>query len=58
MQKALSRPEMAKPTSQVQRVEPRRCVQWDGRTEAEEAGVVVADGGRGGAGGVVEGLVE
>lgn len=46
MQTALSRPEMAKPTSQVQRVEPRRWVQWDGRTE--EAAV---RGGGGGAAG-------
>ncbi len=32
----LSRPDMVKPTSQVQRVEPRKWVQWDGRTEAGE----------------------
>jgi len=29
----LSRPDMVKPTSQVQRVEPRKCVQFEGRTE-------------------------
>ena len=35
----LSRPEMVKPTSQVQRVEPKKCVQCEGRTE-EGSGVV------------------
>lgn len=53
-QRALSKPEMVKPTSQVHRVEPCRWVQWEGRTELA-AGVVVAGTGRGGAGEVVEG---
>lgn len=35
VQMLLSRPDMVKPTSQVQRVEPRKCVQWEGRTEEE-----------------------
>ncbi len=35
VQMLLSRPDMVKPTSQVQRVEPRKWVQWDGRTEEE-----------------------
>ena len=38
----LSRPDMVKPTSQVQRVEPRKWVQWDGRTE-EDGEEVVGD---------------
>lgn len=34
----LSRPDMVKPTSQVQRVEPRKWVQWDRRVEEKEGG--------------------
>lgn len=41
VQTLLSRPDMVKPTSQVQRVEPRKCVQSDGRTEV--GGGAVAD---------------
>lgn len=40
----LSRPEMVKPTSQVQRVESRKWVQWDGRTEAAGGDVVDDEG--------------
>lgn len=42
----LSRPEIVNPTSQVQRVEPRKWVQWDGRTE-ERGAEVVGDDKRG-----------
>lgn len=40
----LSRPDMVKPTSQVQRVEPRKWVQWEGRTEAKGEEVVGENG--------------
>lgn len=43
VQMLLSRPDMVKPTSQVQRVEPKKCVQLEGRMEEEEGKNDVGD---------------